>query len=155
MKRTSLIAALLATAAMPVIALAAGTASPTGTDRPAIAGKPSHEEMKAKHKEMREKWKNATPEEREKMKAAHEARFKERYDKASPEEKKRMDEMKARRDEARRKWENATPEEREKLKQEWQAKHKGGKGPHGPFGGPHDGPGGRAAHDAPPSHPAE
>ncbi len=109
----------------PIIAaIAIAWAMPAFAETPA-AKAPDKGAMMQHHKEMREKFKNASPEERAKMKAEHEARWKERYDKASPEERTRMDAHKKMREERRAKWEAASPEERAKMKAAWKEKHKG------------------------------
>lgn len=142
MKTKTLIAALLVSAAMPMMAAHAETPAGTTYDgkkaewRKKWDAATPEERAKMKeahHKRMEErhaKWENATPEERAKMKAAKEAKWKERYDKASPEEKKRMDERKAKMDEHRAKWEAASPEERAKMKEAWKEKRMHHKGPH-------------------------
>lgn len=76
------------------------------------AGRAMMEERMAKMKEAREKWEQASPEAREKMKQEWEARMKEGREK-----------MQA----AREKYEQASPEEREKMRQEWEARMKEGR----------------------------
>jgi hypothetical protein len=66
-------------------------------------------EMHQRMSEMRKKWENASPEEREEMKKKMEARMKE---------------GRAKMEEARKKWDNASPEEREEMKAKWQARMK-------------------------------
>lgn len=55
-----------------------------------------HDRRDIRHEAMKEKWQNATPEEREAMKAKHKARWDARYQNATPEQKARMDARKAR-----------------------------------------------------------
>lgn len=114
MKR-HLIAALLMSASLPMFPAIANA-----TDAKPAVEAPHHGPKGERH----QKWKNATPEERAKFKAEHEARWKEKYAKATPEEKKRMDARKAHHDAMKDKWDKATPAEREKMKADHQARIK-------------------------------
>lgn len=64
-------------------------------------------EMHKRMSEMRQKWEDASPEERAEMKAKFEAKMKE---------------GRARMEAARQKWEEASPEERAEMKKKWEAR---------------------------------
>lgn len=115
-----LIAALAMTVAMPAFAAEnAVTRAPHGdgwqgkthaTTGP--EGLAQQERRAHKGGEHKERFENATPEQREKMKAHHEER-KKRWENATPEEREKMKQRKAQMHE---KWKNAPPEERERMK---------------------------------------
>jgi hypothetical protein len=108
--RTRISSALL-TAVLPLIALSAyatPVTTPIGNSTSPNVASATTKPTEVKHSST------LSPAEK---KARHKARWKERYAKASPEEKKRMDERKA-------KWDAATPEQRKQMRLERQ-KHKG------------------------------
>lgn len=114
-----LIAALSMSIAMP--AFAEGPTPPTSNptvqrapqgDRWQNASPEQREKMKAHHEARKQRWENATPEEREKMKQ-RKTQMQEKWKNASPEER---ESMKARHGEMKQRFENASPEEREQMR---------------------------------------